>query len=314
LILSGQQTIRWAKEDDNAEFLKDYWQHRTDELLDVFGPQVGESPTQEEKVINSADTPITPAPADESVLDKHPYLKEPFAHFQNLEPIVHKPEVPAIYSGNPEDFQTPWPKEDKQQLVDAMKGFFNQNKVAKDPHPVGWMYNTPQLPKTKKKRAVKQEQPASAVDTPVVDISVVDRPDDYITHPVNSKFPKIPETAPRNKAEVPFIPEALNVRRIQPVNANANIVNSGFGLSFPNNAKKGDMFLRVDQQPNRLYKYNGNKWIEVDKERTDSYTYDDQYINYLIEKLKSGEYDIDQLSATEQELVAQKLQLKNDNT
>jgi hypothetical protein len=80
-----------------------------------------------------------------------------------------------------------------------------------------------------------------------------------------------------------------------------------FGSQFPNSAAKGDMFLRVDIIPNKLFKFNGFKWIEVDKELTDSYTYDKQYINFLIDKLTSGEYELDQLSATEQELVAEEL-------
>jgi hypothetical protein len=71
----------------------------------------------------------------------------------------------------------------------------------------------------------------------------------------------------------------------------------------------------VDYLPNKLFKFNGIKWIEVDKSKTDSYTYDEQYILFLIEKLKTGEYDIDQLSASEQELVADKLnQLNNEQT
>ena len=61
-----------------------------------------------------------------------------------------------------------------------------------------------------------------------------------------------------------------------------------------------------------MFKFNGVKWIEVDKSKTDSYTYDEQYILFLIEKLKTGEYDIDQLSASEQELVADKLNQLND--
>jgi len=85
--------------------------------------------------------------------------------------------------------------------------------------------------------------------------------------------------------------------------------------STPNSAVKGEMFLRVDQTPNKLFKFNGTKWIEVDKDRTDSYTYDRQYILFLIEKLKTGEYDIDQLSATEQELVAEEIKKQeNDQT
>ena len=66
--------------------------------------------------------------------------------------------------------------------------------------------------------------------------------------------------------------------------------------------------------PNKLFKFNGTKWIEIDKSTTDSYTYDEQYIHYLIEKLASGEYDIDQLSPSEQELVAEQLKKQNDQT
>jgi hypothetical protein len=46
----------------------------------------------------------------------------------------------------------------------------------------------------------------------------------------------------------------------------------------------------------------------VDKNKTDTYSYDDKYIQFLIDKLHSGEYELDQLSATEQDLVAAKLQ------
>ena len=91
-------------------------------------------------------------------------------------------------------------------------------------------------------------------------------------------------------------------------------VRSSFGTQFPAQASKGEMFLRVDAVPNRLYKFNGSKWIEVDKTRTDTYSYDEQYIQFLIEKLESGEYDLDQLSTSEQELVAEQLERNNGKT
>ena len=89
---------------------------------------------------------------------------------------------------------------------------------------------------------------------------------------------------------------------------------SSFGTQFPAQAAKGEMFLRVDATPNRLYKFNGSKWIEVDKTRTDTYSYDEQYIQFLIDKLASGEYDLDQLSTSEQELVAEQLERNNGKT
>jgi hypothetical protein len=73
----------------------------------------------------------------------------------------------------------------------------------------------------------------------------------------------------------------------------------GFGTSFPTESVKGDMFLRVDQLPSRLYKFNGTMWIEVDKSLSDQYAYNNQYIDHLIDKIGTGEYDLDLLSEAE---------------
>ena len=81
----------------------------------------------------------------------------------------------------------------------------------------------------------------------------------------------------------------------------------GFGTSFPNNPNKGDMFLRVDQLPSVLYKYNGANWIVVDKTLSDNYAYDDAYIDHLIDKIDSGEYDPDLLSDAERDRIEQRL-------
>ena len=82
----------------------------------------------------------------------------------------------------------------------------------------------------------------------------------------------------------------------------------GFGTSFPINSVKGDMFLRVDQLPSVLYKFNGNRWIEVDKTLSDQHAYNDAYIDHLIEKISTGEYDPELLSDVEQERIAARLQ------
>jgi len=81
----------------------------------------------------------------------------------------------------------------------------------------------------------------------------------------------------------------------------------GFGAEFPSRAIKGDMFLRIDNLPTILYKFNGTQWIKVNKNLSDSYVYDDAYINHLIEKIGSGEYDPDLLSDIERERISAKL-------
>jgi hypothetical protein len=86
---------------------------------------------------------------------------------------------------------------------------------------------------------------------------------------------------------------------------------SGFGIAFPDSPTKGDTYLRVDRLPTVLYKFNGRDWIEIDKEISNSYVYQDSYIDHLIAKIGSGEYDPDLLSDTEREAIAQRL--KNNN-
>jgi len=81
----------------------------------------------------------------------------------------------------------------------------------------------------------------------------------------------------------------------------------GFGTSFPDNSGKGDMFLRVDQLPSALYKFNGTGWIEVDKKLSDQYLYDEAYIDHLIEKIGTGEYDPELLSDAERESIEKRL-------
>ena len=87
------------------------------------------------------------------------------------------------------------------------------------------------------------------------------------------------------------------------------IISTNFGIKFPDVANKGDVFVRVDSLPNHVYKYDGRKWIEVQKEQSDTYLHNQNYIKYLVEKIEKGEYDLDLLSETEKEQI--ELFLKN---
>ena len=91
------------------------------------------------------------------------------------------------------------------------------------------------------------------------------------------------------------------------VSVTSTASDAGFGTRFPTNPRKGDLFLRVDMLPNKLFKWNGQKWIEVAKSTTDRYAYEEEYIKYITDKVISGEYDIDDLSKAEQEEVLKRL-------
>ena len=83
--------------------------------------------------------------------------------------------------------------------------------------------------------------------------------------------------------------------------------NSDFGTHFPKTPAKGDTFLRVDQTPHTLYKWNDKKWIEVDKENNISYTMNEEYIDHLVFLISKGEYDPERLSENEREALEEHL-------
>jgi hypothetical protein len=87
----------------------------------------------------------------------------------------------------------------------------------------------------------------------------------------------------------------------------AKYTNTGFGTQFPSQPERGDTFVKTDRLPAQLHKFNGTEWIKIDKNTTDNYTYDTAYIDYLIEKISTGEYDPDLLSDGERDQVAERL-------
>lgn len=84
---------------------------------------------------------------------------------------------------------------------------------------------------------------------------------------------------------------------------NAPKSSTNFGTHFPKFANKGDTFVRVDVLPNRVFKFDGTRWFELNKEISHSYLSNDEYVKFLITKIESGEYDVDMLSDVEKEQI-----------
>jgi hypothetical protein len=80
--------------------------------------------------------------------------------------------------------------------------------------------------------------------------------------------------------------------------------NIDFGHNFPTNVRLGDMFTRVDIIPHRTFKFNGQKWIEVKRDSTETHLTED-YVKHLIEKLSTGEYNPEFLTSNEQDAITQ---------
>ena len=80
-----------------------------------------------------------------------------------------------------------------------------------------------------------------------------------------------------------------------------------FGTQFSSNAEKGDLFVRVDSLPNKLYRFNGETWIEIPKDNTTTYLTNEEYIEYLVNELAAGRIDVNDLTQKEQEEVTKVL-------
>jgi len=79
---------------------------------------------------------------------------------------------------------------------------------------------------------------------------------------------------------------------------------TSFGTTWPLNPVRGDLFLKIDTHPNVLYKWNSRKWIEIDRARVDdTLVYDSAYIDYLIQQVRKGHQDYEDLTEMEQKQI-----------
>jgi hypothetical protein len=261
LILAAQQSLRWAREERDAP----------KPILEPENTLVAEQPVEvvEEKPVElevteeeeEAFRELEPKPEPEKTLaEQHPYLNQPFAHFEGLTPMVYKPEsdesTGTVYI-NPPDWGT----------------------------------------------------------TPIPDM---ERPGDYVTPPVEDEEHEHEISIEEKAAMVRWKNEnpgatlkhqrtLLEEGSIEELPWMKYVTKTSFGVTFPETANKGDTFVKIDRTPNTLHKFNGSAWIEVDKNLSDSYTYDVAYIDHLISKIATNEYDSELLTDSEREQVEQRL-------
>jgi hypothetical protein len=243
--------------------------------------------------------------SNDDIDDSHYWIRE----IENVEPVTDQPTQIS-----PEDYYRAMGLFDTDNTKD--------DQLHTDPSPPGWMFST---------------TPASTSEVPVEEEIIVEEPTDI--EPYGSDMEKhvmrmwksqnpdktykqylddfrngvITELPWKHIEHVEGLGlsdrDLLNLKELhlQPDNEPTVGEVRGFGIEFPKTAEKGNMFLRVDNLPSQLYKYNGVQWIKVNKNLSDGYIYDDAYINHLIEKIGSGEYDPDLLSDIERERIAEKL-------
>ena len=90
---------------------------------------------------------------------------------------------------------------------------------------------------------------------------------------------------------------------------------SGFGTSFPATDKnKGDYFLRTDFLPNRLFRYDGTRWIKVEDSIRLTTTNNDTRKNFKTQFTNtSGTKTINGLTVEQRQSLSDALKPKADN-
>ena len=64
-----------------------------------------------------------------------------------------------------------------------------------------------------------------------------------------------------------------------------------FGIAFPENVSNATLFLRTDFLPTKLFRFNGESWVELDKALLKESAYSRKYTEHLIEKINEHDYD-----------------------
>ncbi len=314
LVLAANQSKEWDQNIDEESKLKEQIEHEKvmaefeSEKPDAWVADVGEKPTAEELVTD----PITfndpgehpkddlqyeePEPEPEkSVFEKHPYLNEPFVHFTNTTPIVHKPESDTVE-------ETVLPEDEV---------------VAKEP-----LFETIEIPET-----VTGTADGTITADQMIAIPDVERPGDYVT-PNNDEINGVGGKRVHGTSGIKHTNEDEYVlfegkkmrmgalKGLRPdlfgmAEDGIRMPKTEFGTSFPSIAIQGDTFVRVDTIPNRVFKFNGTNWIETARENSDAYLSNTNYLQYLVDKLGSGEYDPELLTEAEQDAIKEHISGKN---
>jgi hypothetical protein len=281
LILAAEQTIQWSREDKNKPKEKQREGWHQEWVPDSEDPWRDMDPITEEQFDN-----IRKASGVDQDLEMTEHLfdteEEFFAHGKEIaqELDAQEDQLPDNYASTQSYLHKPWT-------------WFANNTGTQ-----GWVPTPVRDP----------------LDIPVIEgeemwaQEVIDS-SQYDPQPIRPVPPPATDEAPINPN-----PKSVQITESQIVIPDFSIgaemsspVNAGFGIEFPSNPAKGDMFLRTDYLPNRLYKWNDKKWIDVDKNKVDSFAYDEEYIRHLIDKIDRGEYDIELLTPAEQEQISRYL-------
>jgi hypothetical protein len=287
-VLAANASREWDKEEGDSP----------------LGNETPSTPTVTEPAYEPDDGPLT----DEQINQIKESVNEPINCYMCGTPLVNAPGIGPFCPNKQCDvldntegidwkFSPPVP----EKSILEQHPYLNKPFVNFDVKPMVATKEIEEQPK--KKRAKKEVKP----DPEPEPVTVIVEPTEIVTEGVTKSFPweNVDENYVKYDGRV-IQREALHQLKPELFILTADHikqVKTNFGTIFPKIANKGDIFVRVDVLPNRVYKFNGTNWMVLDKNITTSYLYDQEYVKYLVDKVGSGEYDLDLLSEKEREQI-----------
>lgn len=275
LILAAQQSIRWAREE------------KVNKIVDDSQP--------EEQVVVSTETIIknepTVPPAEEFDISKHAYLNQGFGkpHPPGVEPAKPLVWIPER-SAKSKSVKIKKPNKKKTSIIEKINVETPNTDDVKietvpesEPIPI-------KVPELKKPNYTDLGNGYFDIDGKMVHSRVI-----------RDLYPDVYADLESKKIQATLAIRADNEPELG-IKSKAS-----FGTQFPDQPQKGDMFLHVGTLPSRLFKFNGGSWIQVDKSVADSYTYDEDYLKYLVDNITKGIISAEDLTVSEQDQIEQYL-------
>jgi hypothetical protein len=320
MLLAAQMTFGWVRQEKEAKYEPD------------DGPLTVDQITQLKETVELFEEPIEPAQVETAeTLDVDAEVNDPIKCYKCYTPLADAPGI-GLFCPNKEcDVSDNTKGEEPIELVIHWPEVPNvENKIVEPivQEPIGTTTqgNPESVGFLKQHTLTIREH----VEEPVVEENIVnsDTPNfegfkdtttgEWVqTGPAFDEIPGSDDTelVPFKKSTGGYVEyegkkmSSEVLRQIRPdlaMHADDSLLpKTSFGPNFPALAQIGEQFVRVDVIPNRLFKFNGSKWIEQKRESTDVHLANEGYIKHLIEKLESGEYDPDLLTSNEQDAVAQ---------
>jgi len=297
LILAGNKQLEWAKEGKGG------WLYNEDESTTNV---VTEPPTNAEgKALGDAQTEFIES--EEDFFDRAKFA----ARAIDIMDEQHRAELANNELANYQPDDGPLTEDQIQQIENSV-----HEEMASDLAELNQSVDPEPLPVVEETENLLPDETIAKDDGPPFE-GVKDENGEWVQTGPSFQQKKVLPYIKSGGDFVEYQGKSMHIAVLKSLNPElfleedgARASSTNFGTEFPTNPKTSDTFVRVDATPNRIFKYNGARWIEVNRGITETHLTND-YLQFLVNKIATGEYDLDMLTDNEQLAIEKFIQNQN---